>query len=81
LHQNFFNSRFFKTKSLEGSRNTQITDSIKIDENYITKEALVLKDVGALYLPIYKKKVADKIYANPIYDDGEDKKKLMSILI
>jgi len=80
--QKIIASKFFstagilKTKSLEGSRNTQITDSIKIDENYITKEALVLKDVGALYLPIYKKKVADKIYANPIYDDGEDKIKI-----
>mgnify|MGYP003632718977 CR=1 FL=1 len=72
----FSTAGFLKTKSLEGSRNTQIADSIKIDENYITKEALVLKDVGAIYLPIYKQKVADKIYANPIYDDGEDKIKI-----
>ncbi|MDA1284776.1 MAG: hypothetical protein O3C61_07605, partial [Proteobacteria bacterium] len=72
----FSTAGFLKTKSLEGSRNTQIADSIKIDENYITKEALVLKDVGAIYLRIYKQKVADKIYANPIYDDGEDKIKI-----
>ena len=69
----FSTAGILKTKSLEGSRNTQITDSTKIDEDYISKEALVLKDVGPVYLEIYNKKVIDKINANTNYDDGQKK--------
>ena len=78
--QKIIASKFFstagilKTKSLEGSRSTQIKDSINIDEDYISKEILVLKDVGSVfYLPIYKDKIIDKINANPTYDDGQKK--------
>ena len=69
----FSTAGILKTKSLEGSRNTQIKDSVNIDEDYIGKEALVLKDVGPVYLPIYKDKVKEKINANSNYDEGQKK--------
>ena len=69
----FSTAGILKTKSLEGSRNTQLKDSVNIDEDYIGKEALVLKDIGSVYLPIYKDKVIDKINANPKYDEGQKK--------
>jgi hypothetical protein len=69
----FSTAGILKTKSLEGSRNTQITDSTKIDEDYISKEAIVLKDVGPVYFEIYNKKVIDKITANSNYDNGQKK--------
>ena len=69
----FSTAGILKTKSLEGSRNTQITDSTKIDEDYISQEALVLKDVGPVYFPIYNKKVIDRMTANSNYDDGQKK--------
>ena len=69
----FSTAGILKTKSLEGSRTTQITDSTKIDEDYISKEALVLKDVGPVYFQIYNQKVIDKITANTNYDDGQKK--------
>ena len=69
----FSTAGMLKTKSLEGSRNTQLKDSVNIDEDYIGKEALVLKDIGSVYLPIYKDKVIDKINANPKYDEGQKK--------
>jgi hypothetical protein len=69
----FSTAGILKTKSLEGSRNTQITDSTKIDEDYISKEAIVLKDVGPVYLEIYNQKVIDKINSNTNYDNGQKK--------
>tara|TARA_R110000787_G_scaffold68966_1_gene153880 strand:+ start:78 stop:1844 length:1767 start_codon:yes stop_codon:yes gene_type:complete len=69
----FSTAGILKTKSLEGSRNQQIKDSVNIDEDYIGKEALVLKDVGPVYLPIYKDKVKEKINANSNYDEGQKK--------
>lgn len=69
----FSTAGILKTKSLEGSRDTQQKDSVNIDEDYIGKEALVLKDVGTVYLPIYKDKVKEKINANSNYDEGQKK--------
>ena len=62
-----------KTKALEGSRTEQITLSKDIDEDYISKEALVLKDVGPAYIEIYTSKVIDKINSNTNYDEGQKK--------
>jgi len=69
----FATAGLLKTKSLEGSRNTQIKDSVNIDEDFVMKESLILKELGSLYLPIYKRNVEKKIKNNPIYDDGQDK--------
>jgi hypothetical protein len=69
----FSTAGILKTKSLEGSRNTQLTDSTKIDEDYISKESIILKDVGPVYLEIYNQKVIDKINSNTNYDDGQKK--------
>ena len=62
-----------KTKALEGSRLKQITVSKDVDEDYISKEALVLKDVGPAYIEIYTSKVIDKINSNTNYDEGQKK--------
>ena len=62
-----------KTKALEGSRLKQITVSKDVDEDYISKEALVLKDVGPAYIDIYTQKVIDKINSNTNYDEGQKK--------
>ena len=62
-----------KTKALEGSRLEQITLSKDIDEDYIGKEVLVLKEVGPVYLDIYNQKVIDKINSNSNYDEGQKK--------
>ena len=62
-----------KTKALEGSRLKQITVSKDVDEDYISKEALVLKDVGPVYIDIYTQKVIDKINSNTNYDEGQKK--------
>jgi len=62
-----------KTKALEGSRLEQITLSKDIDEDYIGKEVLVLKEVGPVYLEIYNQKVIDKINSNSNYDEGQKK--------
>ena len=62
-----------KTKALEGSRLEQITLSKDVDEDYISKEALVLKDVGPVYIDIYTQKVIDKINSNTNYDEGQKK--------
>ncbi len=62
-----------KTKALEGSRIEQIKVSTDVDEDYISKEALTLKEVGTVYLDIYNNKVIDKINANTNYDEGQKK--------
>ena len=62
-----------KTKALEGSRIKQIKVSTDVDEDYIGKEALTLKEVGPVYLDIYNSKVIDKINANTNYDGGQKK--------
>ena len=62
-----------KTKALEGSRTKQIKVSKDVDEDYISKEAITLKEVGPVYLDIYKSKVAEKINANTNYDGGQKK--------
>ena len=62
-----------KTKALEGSRTEQIKLSKDVDEDYISKEAITLKEVGPVYLDIYKSKVAEKINANTNYDGGQKK--------
>ena len=62
-----------KTKALEGSRIEQIKVSTDVDEDYIGKEALTLKEVGPVYLDIYNSKVIDKINANTNYDGGQKK--------
>ena len=62
-----------KTKALEGSRTEQIKLSKDVDEDYISKEAITLKEVGPVYLEIYNSKVAEKINANTNYDQGQKK--------
>jgi hypothetical protein len=62
-----------KTKALEGSRTKQIKVSKDVDEDYISKEAITLKEVGPVYLDIYNNKVAEKINANTNYDQGQKK--------
>jgi hypothetical protein len=62
-----------KTKALEGSRTEQIKLSKDVDEDYISKEAITLKEVGPVYLDIYNSKVAEKINANTNYDGGQKK--------
>ena len=62
-----------KTKALEGSRTEQIKLSKDVDEDYISKEAITLKEVGPVYLDIYNSKVAEKINANTNYDQGQKK--------
>ena len=62
-----------KTKALEGSRTEQIKVSKDVDEDYISKEAITLKEVGPVYLEIYNSKVAEKINANTNYDQGQKK--------
>jgi len=62
-----------KTKALEGSRIEQIKVSTDVDEDYIGKEALTLKEVGPVYLEIYNSKVIDRINANTNYDGGQKK--------
>jgi hypothetical protein len=62
-----------KTKALEGSRTEQIKLSKDVDEDYISKEAITLKEVGPVYLDIYNNKVAEKINANTNYDQGQKK--------
>ena len=69
----FSTAGILKTKSLEGSRNQQIKDSTNIDEDYISKEAITLKDVGPVYFQIYNQKVIDRITANTNYDEGQQK--------
>ena len=69
----FSTAGILKTKSLEGSRKTQIKDSTNIDEDYISKEAITLKDVGPVYFQIYNQKVIDRITANTNYDEGQQK--------
>ena len=69
----FATAGMLKTKSLEGSRNTQIKDSVNIDEDFVAKEVLILKELKAVYLPMYKKNIEKKIADNPIYDDGQKK--------
>ena len=59
-----------KVKALEGSRLKQIDAAKDIDEDLVSKETLVLKEVGPSYLPIYKDKVLKRINNNPKYDDG-----------
>ena len=63
-----------KTKALQGSREEQIKLSKDVDEDYISKEAITLKEVGPVYLDIYNNKVAEKINANTNYDQGQKKK-------
>ena len=62
-----------KTKALQGSREEQIKLSKDVDEDYISKEAITLKEVGPVYLDIYNNKVAEKINANTNYDGGQKK--------
>jgi len=62
-----------KTKALEGSRTEQIKLSKDVDEDYISKEAITLKEVGPVYLDIYNSKVTEKINANTNYDQGQKK--------
>jgi hypothetical protein len=69
----FSTAGILKTKSLEGSRNEQIRYSKDVDEDYISKEALTLKEIGSIYLPIYNQKVKDRITANTTYDEGQKK--------
>ena len=74
IEKKFFSTAgILKTKALEGSRTEQITLSKDIDEDYISKEALVLKDVGPVYIDIYTQKVIDKINSNSNYDEGQKK--------
>jgi len=74
IEKKFFSTAgILKTKALEGSRIKQITLSKDIDEDYISKEALVLKDVGPVYIDIYTQKVIDKINSNSNYDEGQKK--------
>jgi hypothetical protein len=74
IEKKFFSTAgILKTKALEGSRIEQITLSKDIDEDYISKEALVLKDVGPVYIDIYTQKVIDKINSNSNYDEGQKK--------
>jgi len=63
-----------KTKALQGSREEQIKVSKDVDEDYISKEAITLREVGPVYLDIYNSKVAEKINANTNYDQGVKKK-------
>ena len=62
-----------KTKALQGSREEQIKLSKDVDEDYISKEAITLREVGPVYLDIYTSKVAEKINANSNYDLGQKK--------
>lgn len=62
-----------KVKALEGSRLTQINEAKNIDEDLVSKETLVLKEMGPDYLPIYKDKILKRINNNPKYDDGVKK--------
>ena len=74
IEKKFFSTAgILKTKALEGSRIEQIKVSKDIDEDYISKEALVLKDVTIPYIPIYIQKVTDKINSNTNYDEGQKK--------
>ena len=74
IEKKFFSTAgILKTKALEGSRIEQITLSKDIDEDYISKEALVLKDVTTPYIDIYIQKVTDKINSNTNYDKGQKK--------
>ena len=74
IEKKFFSTAgILKTKALEGSRLKQITVSKDVDEDYISKEALVLKDVGPVYIDIYTQKVIDKINSNTNYDEGQKK--------
>jgi hypothetical protein len=74
IEKKFFSTAgILKTKALEGSRIEQITLSKDIDEDYISKEALVLKDVTTPYIDIYIQKVTDKINSNTNYDEGQKK--------
>jgi len=74
IEKKFFSTAgILKTKALEGSRIEQITLSKDIDEDYISKEALVLKDVTTPYIDIYVQKVTDKINSNTNYDEGQKK--------
>ena len=74
IEKKFFSTAgILKTKALEGSRIEQITLSKDIDEDYISKEALVLKDVTTPYIPIYIQKVTDRINSNTNYDEGQKK--------
>ncbi len=69
----FSTAGILKTKALEGSRTEQIKLSKDVDEDYISKEAITLKEVGPVYLDIYNSKVAEKINANTNYDEGQKK--------
>ena len=81
IEKKFFSTAgILKTKALEGSRIEQITLSKDVDEDYISKEALVLKDVGPVYIDIYTQKVIDKINSNTNYDEGQ-KKILIKLII
>ena len=62
-----------KVKALEGSRLKQIDAAKDIDEDLVSKETLILKEVGPSYLEVYKDKVLKRINNNPKYDDGVKK--------
>jgi hypothetical protein len=62
-----------KVKALEGSRLKQIDAAKDIDEDLVSKETLILKEVGPSYLPVYKDKILKRINNNPKYDDGVKK--------
>ena len=49
-----------KVKALEGSRLKQIDAAKDIDEDLVSKETLILKEVGPSYLEVYKDKVLKK---------------------
>ena len=62
-----------KVKALEGSRLSQIDEAKNIDEDLVSKETFVLKEMGPDYFPIYKDKILKRINNNPKYDDGVKK--------
>jgi len=62
-----------KVKALEGSRLTQIDEAKNIDEDLVSKETLILKEVGPSYIPVYKDKISKRINNNPKYDEGVKK--------
>jgi len=62
-----------KVSALEGSRLKQIDEAKNIDEDLVSKETLILKEVGPSYLEVYKDKISKRINNNPKYDDGVKK--------
>lgn len=84
--KNALKKRYFATTGvlkgdvLKGSRNELYKDTQKNTDQFVIKESLLLKKIGASYLPIYQNKIKNIIDTNQIFDPGAKKQLKQSYL-